>query len=132
MKPAAFDYIRAETADEISSALHEHGGEARVIAGGQSLVAMLNMRLAKPAVLVDVMRVKALGATVRSATRRRAPRLANGRAAGMVGRVAHGLGKISPARQATDPPYQATGRTPRIHCCRAARWRRASPARRGR
>ena len=60
MKPAAFDYIRAETVDEITSALHEHGGEARVIAGGQSLVAMLNMRLAKPAVLVDVMRVKAL------------------------------------------------------------------------
>jgi 2-furoyl-CoA dehydrogenase FAD binding subunit len=62
MKPAAFDFIRAETADEITSALHEHGGEARVIAGGQSLVAMLNMRLAKPAVLVDVMRVNALAA----------------------------------------------------------------------
>jgi 2-furoyl-CoA dehydrogenase FAD binding subunit len=62
MKPAAFDFIRAETVDEVTSALHEHGGEARVIAGGQSLVAMLNMRLAKPAVLVDVMRVKALAA----------------------------------------------------------------------
>jgi 2-furoyl-CoA dehydrogenase FAD binding subunit len=62
MKPAAFDYIRAETVDEITSALHQHGAEARVLAGGQSLVAMLNMRLAKPAVLVDVMRVKALAA----------------------------------------------------------------------
>lgn len=62
MKPAAFDYIRAETVDEITSTLHEYGGEARVIAGGQSLIAMLNMRLARPAVLVDVMRAKALAA----------------------------------------------------------------------
>ncbi len=63
MKPAAFDYIRAETLDEVTSALHERGADARVIAGGQSLVAMLNMRLAKPSALVDVMRVKALAET---------------------------------------------------------------------
>ena len=60
MKPAAFDYIRAETRRRNYFRPAEHGGEARVIAGGQSLVAMLNMRLAKPAVLVDIMRVTAL------------------------------------------------------------------------
>jgi 2-furoyl-CoA dehydrogenase FAD binding subunit len=60
MKPAAFDYVRAETVDEITAALAEHGSEARVIAGGQSLIAMLNMRLARPALLVDLTRVEAL------------------------------------------------------------------------
>ena len=49
MKPAPFSYIRAETIEEVLSALHEHGSEARILAGGQSLMPMLNMRLAKPA-----------------------------------------------------------------------------------
>lgn len=62
MKPATFDYLRAETLEEATFALHQHGSEARVIAGGQSLVAMLNMRLTKPSMLVDIMRVKALSA----------------------------------------------------------------------
>ncbi|MBV8916427.1 MAG: FAD binding domain-containing protein [Acetobacteraceae bacterium] len=61
MKPARFGYIRAETAEEALAALHEHGAEARVLAGGQSLLPMLNMRLAKPAMLVDIMRIEALG-----------------------------------------------------------------------
>lgn len=60
MKPAAFDYLQAATLDEALDALHEAGGDARVIAGGQSLVPMLNMRLARPAVLVDIMRIEAL------------------------------------------------------------------------
>ena len=60
MKPAPFSYLRAENLDEALSALRSHGGEARILAGGQSLVAMLNMRLAKPALLVDIMRVGAL------------------------------------------------------------------------
>lgn len=60
MKPAPFDYVRAETLDEALGALAEGGEEARVIAGGQSLVPMLNMRLARPSVLVDVMRIDAL------------------------------------------------------------------------
>lgn len=60
MKPAAFDYLQAATLDEALDALHEAGGDARVIAGGQSLVPMLNMRLAHPAVLVDIMRIEAL------------------------------------------------------------------------
>ena len=60
MKPAAFDYIRAEHLDEALDALREDGGDARIIAGGQSLMAMLNMRLAKPKTLIDIMRLKDL------------------------------------------------------------------------
>ena len=48
MKPARFDYIRAETLAEAHAALAEEGGDARVIAGGQSLLPMLSMRLARP------------------------------------------------------------------------------------
>src|SRR5262249_54280833 len=60
MKPPAFDYICARTVEEITAPLQEHGSEARVLAGGQSLIAMLNMRLARPALLVDLMRVEPL------------------------------------------------------------------------
>jgi len=57
MKPAAFDYVRAESAAEALEVLHAEGAGARVLAGGQSLLPMLNMRLARPAVLVDIMAV---------------------------------------------------------------------------
>src|SRR5438105_1654538 len=67
MKPPAFDYIRARTVEEVTIALHEHGSEARVIAGGQSLIAMLNMRLARPALLVDLMHIEPLGEIVEDA-----------------------------------------------------------------
>ncbi|MCF2522707.1 FAD binding domain-containing protein [Bradyrhizobium sp. G127] len=60
MKPAAFDYVCAETPGEILETLAREGGDARIIAGGQSLMAMLNMRLAKPKTLIDIMRVKEL------------------------------------------------------------------------
>lgn len=56
MKPAAFDYTRADSLDEALSLLAGHGEEARLLAGGQSLLPMLNMRLAKPSLLVDVSR----------------------------------------------------------------------------
>ncbi len=57
MKPAAFDYVRAEHLDEVLDVLAREGSDARVIAGGQSLMPMLNMRLAKPRTLVDIMRL---------------------------------------------------------------------------
>ena len=60
MKPAPFDYVRAETLDEALDVLAREGGDARVLAGGQSLLPMLNMRLARPQVVVDVMRIEAL------------------------------------------------------------------------
>lgn len=60
MKPAAFDYLRAETAEEALAALAQYGDDARVLAGGQSLMAMLNMRLAQPVQLVDISRIAEL------------------------------------------------------------------------
>jgi carbon-monoxide dehydrogenase medium subunit len=52
--PARFDYRRAESIDEALAALAEHGGDARVLAGGQSLIPAMRFRLARPAVLVDI------------------------------------------------------------------------------
>jgi 2-furoyl-CoA dehydrogenase FAD binding subunit len=60
MKPAPFDYVRADSLDEALQVLAQEGADARVIAGGQSLMPMLAMRLAKPSILIDVMRVKSL------------------------------------------------------------------------
>jgi 2-furoyl-CoA dehydrogenase FAD binding subunit len=61
MKPAAFDYVRCDSAAEAIGLLAEHGDEARVLAGGQTLLAALNMRLAQPRVLVDISRCADLG-----------------------------------------------------------------------
>ena len=61
MKPAAFDYIRAETLAEVHATLAAEGDQARVIAGGQTLLPMLSMRLARPSVVVDIMRLSELG-----------------------------------------------------------------------
>lgn len=60
MKPAPFDYIRIDSADEAVACLRDGGDDARILAGGQSLVAILNIRLAQPKVLIDVGRCKAL------------------------------------------------------------------------
>jgi 2-furoyl-CoA dehydrogenase FAD binding subunit len=67
MKPAAFDYVRAEHLDEALDMLRQDGGDARIIAGGQSLMAMLNMRLAKPRTLIDIMRLPELARIERKA-----------------------------------------------------------------
>ncbi len=60
MKPREFDYVNAETTDEALAELAEAGDEAKVIAGGQSLVAMMNLRLLEPRVLVDISRIETL------------------------------------------------------------------------
>ncbi len=57
MKPAAFDYVRVDSTEQAVDLLARHGDDARILAGGQSLIAMLNMRLAQPRVLIDLMRV---------------------------------------------------------------------------
>jgi carbon-monoxide dehydrogenase medium subunit len=59
--PAAFDYFRARTTDEAISHLQQHGAEARVLAGGQSLIPAMRFRLARPAVLVDINSLIELG-----------------------------------------------------------------------
>jgi carbon-monoxide dehydrogenase medium subunit len=60
VKPAPFRYERPESVDEALALLREHGDEAKVLAGGQSLVPLLNMRLARPAVIVDLNRAAGL------------------------------------------------------------------------
>jgi CO/xanthine dehydrogenase FAD-binding subunit len=60
VKPAPFEYVRAESLEHAVETLREHGTEARVLAGGQSLVPALNMRLARPRVLVDINGVSGL------------------------------------------------------------------------
>lgn len=61
MKPAAFDYISPETLDEALSLLDEHAAaEPKLLAGGQSLIPMMNFRVAQPAVLIDLNRVPGL------------------------------------------------------------------------
>ncbi|HNW63390.1 MAG TPA: xanthine dehydrogenase family protein subunit M [Piscinibacter sp.] len=54
MKSPAFDYIRADSPQHAFELLAKHGDDARVIAGGQTLLATLNMRLSQPALLVDI------------------------------------------------------------------------------
>jgi 2-furoyl-CoA dehydrogenase FAD binding subunit len=62
MKPRPFDYVRPDSADEAIAALGEYGDDARVLAGGQSLMAMMNLRLADPSALVDIARIPELDA----------------------------------------------------------------------
>jgi 2-furoyl-CoA dehydrogenase FAD binding subunit len=60
MKPAAFDYVRAESIEEVLEALREGGADARILAGGQTLIPMLNMRMARPSLIIDIMRISGL------------------------------------------------------------------------
>jgi len=62
MKPRPFDYARPDTVDEAVALLAEYGDEGRILAGGQSLMAMLNLRLADPSVLIDIARIPELDA----------------------------------------------------------------------
>lgn len=60
MKPAPFEYYDPTSVEEVLALLQEHGDEAKVLAGGQSLGPLLNMRMATPQVIVDLNRVAAL------------------------------------------------------------------------
>src|SRR5579872_4729136 len=55
MKPAAFDYVRAESVDEALGVLQAEGADARILAGGQTMIPMLSMRVARPSVVIDIM-----------------------------------------------------------------------------
>jgi aerobic carbon-monoxide dehydrogenase medium subunit len=90
MKPPLFRYYDPETAEEAVTLLAEHGDGAKVLAGGQSLVPMMSLRLAYPDALVDINRVSeldyvarrdgqlAIGALTRHTTLERSPDLARG------------------------------------------------------
>jgi len=85
VKPVPFNYVRAESVEHALDVLREHGDDAKVLAGGQSLVPALNMRLVRPGVLVDLNFVSGLdaiteengalkvGALVRQAQAERSP-----------------------------------------------------------
>ncbi len=60
MKAPRFAYIRPESLDEVLELLAEHGDEARILAGGQSLMPTLNMRLSRPRLLIDINRIEEL------------------------------------------------------------------------
>ena len=60
MIPASFSYVRAESADDAVALLGEYGDEAKLIAGGHSLLPLMKLRLATPSVLIDVARVSDL------------------------------------------------------------------------
>lgn len=60
MKPAPFAYARAASVDDAIRLLAEHGDGAKVLAGGQSLIATLNMRLSAPQLLIDINRIEGL------------------------------------------------------------------------
>lgn len=60
MIPGAFEYLRATSVDEAIAALVEHGDDAKVLAGGHSLLPLMKLRLAMPAVLVDIGRIPGL------------------------------------------------------------------------
>ena len=61
MKPAPFEYFVPTSVEEAVELLARHGDDAKVLAGGQSLVPMMNFRLAQPAVLIDINRIVELG-----------------------------------------------------------------------
>jgi carbon-monoxide dehydrogenase medium subunit len=60
MKPPRFDYYDPRTLDEALALLREHGDDGKILAGGQSLLPLLNMRLAHPRVLIDINRIAEL------------------------------------------------------------------------
>ena len=60
MKAPRFSYVRPESLESVLELLAEHGDEARILAGGQSLMPTLNMRLSQPRLLIDINRIDAL------------------------------------------------------------------------
>jgi carbon-monoxide dehydrogenase medium subunit len=60
MKAPAFEFVSVHHLDEVFTLLDEYGDEARIVAGGQTLVATLNMRLSEPALLIDIRRLPGL------------------------------------------------------------------------
>src|SRR6201993_1911789 len=60
MKPAPFDYVASATVEAACAALAEAGGGATVLAGGQTLMPLLNLRMSQPFILVDINKIAEL------------------------------------------------------------------------
>lgn len=150
MKPPAFDYIPATSLDEALTALADGGEDAKVLAGGQSLIPMLSLRLAYPSLLIDLNRLDELtgierttgtlriGSMVRHRTAERSEEVADAvplvaavmpfightaiRSRGTIG------GSISHADPAAELPAVAIALDATINARSAARGDRAIPA----
>src|SRR5260221_3226863 len=80
MKPAPFDYFAPTSVDEVRDRLAQYGDDAKILAGGQSLVPVMALRLAQPSVVIDINHVRELdyiradahGLTIGAITRHRA------------------------------------------------------------
>ena len=60
MIPPAFEYLRPKTIPEAITLLEQHGDEAKILSGGQSLIPMMKLRIARPAFLIDINRISGL------------------------------------------------------------------------
>jgi aerobic carbon-monoxide dehydrogenase medium subunit len=60
MIPPSFEYLRPNTIPEALTLLQQHGGEAKILSGGQSLIPMMKLRLARPSFLIDINRIAGL------------------------------------------------------------------------
>ncbi|MBZ5525596.1 MAG: xanthine dehydrogenase family protein subunit M [Acidobacteriia bacterium] len=60
MIPPSFEYLRPKTVPEAVALLQQHGDDAKILSGGQSLIPMMKMRLARPAFLIDINRIPGL------------------------------------------------------------------------
>ena len=69
MIPASFDYVRAESPEHAVQFLGEHGDEAKLLAGGHSLLPLMKLRLATPSVLIDIGRLPTSRTSARTATK---------------------------------------------------------------
>ena len=136
MIPAAFDYVRAESAEEAISLIGQHGDDAKFIAGGHSLLPLMKLRLAQPSVLVDIGRLSdlsyvrdagdhvAIGAMTRHMDVENSPVLARARAACSPTRRATSATR----RSATAARSAARSPTPtRRPISRRPRWRSVRP-----
>src|SRR5437763_10510343 len=140
MKPAPFEYVAPRSLDEALEALARGGPDAKVLAGGQSLIPLLNFRLAKPTLLVDLNRVRelayvhhrdggvAIGAMTRQINVERDQRIANSQpllheAIGWVGhRAIRSRGTIGGSLAHADPAAEL----PAVAVCLDARFTVAS------
>jgi carbon-monoxide dehydrogenase medium subunit len=150
MKPVAFDFCAPGHIDEALQLLAEHGDEARVLAGGQSLIPLLNFRLAQPSVIVDINRIEDLSgvsvregslwirATTRESVLEELPLIGNGwplllEAAAHIGHAAiRNRGTIGGSAAHADPtgelPTVLTALNARFHARSSARGSRAIDA----
>jgi carbon-monoxide dehydrogenase medium subunit len=110
VKPAPFTYHAPASAEEALALLAEHGDDAKVLAGGQSLLPLLNFRLARPGHLIDINRLPGLDAVERTPTGWRIPALVRQRTAERSAELAAAAPLLTDAlRQVAHPQIRNRG-----------------------